>query len=150
VLHHDNPMTVRQVFYQLVSLGAIDKTEVEYKQTVVRLLTEMRRTHELPFVWIADNTRWMRKPRTYDSLEDALEITKQTYRRGIWSDQESYVEIWAHQASTLQLRQQRARQEPVKAFKNCFVIDHQVILEVSTGGCARRSELGRAYRSRTS
>jgi hypothetical protein len=54
VLHHDNPMTVRQVFYQLVSLGAIDKTEVEYKQTVVRLLTEMRRTHELPFVWIAD------------------------------------------------------------------------------------------------
>ena len=31
------PMTVRQVFYQAVSLGLIDKTEQEYKGTVVRL-----------------------------------------------------------------------------------------------------------------
>ena len=36
-------MTVRQVFYQLVSQNAIDKTKAEYNQVVVRLLTEMRR-----------------------------------------------------------------------------------------------------------
>lgn len=61
---------------------------------MVRLLTEMRRANELPFAWLADNTRWMRKPRTYDSLQDALETTKQTYRRSIWNDQMTYVEIW--------------------------------------------------------
>ena len=58
-------MTVRQVFYRLVTLGAIGKSEPEYKTTVVRLLTEMRLAGEIPFGWIADNTRWMRKPRTY-------------------------------------------------------------------------------------
>src|SRR5947209_6986666 len=94
LLWEEHPMTVRQVFYQLVSRGLIDKTEAEYKRTVVRLLTDMRRARQLPFAWIADNTRWMRKPRTYDSLEHALESTKQAYRRSLWNDQEAYVEIW--------------------------------------------------------
>ena len=72
VLSGYHPMTVRQVFYQLVSRGAVAKTEQEYKGTVVRLLTEMRWARDIPFGWIADNTRWMRKPRTYSSVEDAL------------------------------------------------------------------------------
>ncbi|MBZ5623506.1 MAG: hypothetical protein LAQ69_33010 [Acidobacteriia bacterium] len=94
VLAADNPMTVRQVFYQLVGRAAIEKTEAEYKQTIGRLLTEMRRAGEIPFDWIADNTRWMRKPRTYDSLRNMLELTKDTYRRALWNDQPVYVEIW--------------------------------------------------------
>ena len=36
VLLEDPPMTVRQVFYRLVSTGSIGKTEREYKSTVVR------------------------------------------------------------------------------------------------------------------
>ena len=80
VLQGYNPMTVRQAFYQLVSRGLRSKkSEAEYK-TVVRLLTDMRRRHQVPFGWIADNTRWMRKPRSYDSMEDALEYSQQTYR----------------------------------------------------------------------
>src|SRR3954452_13666185 len=59
VLRQDQPMTVRQVFYRLVSAGAIAKTEAEYKTTVVRLLGEMRLDGQVPFGWIADNTRWM-------------------------------------------------------------------------------------------
>jgi len=85
---------VRQVFYRLVSAGVIEKTEAEYKNTVCRLLTIMRREHELPFEWIADNTRWMRKPRTYSSLEDALDRTANFYRRALWDDQDVYVEVW--------------------------------------------------------
>ncbi len=90
----DNPATVRQVFYRLVSAGVIEKTEAEYKNTVCRLLTIMRRGRELPFEWIADNTRWMRKPRTYSSLEDVLEQTANFYRRALWDDQDVYVEVW--------------------------------------------------------
>src|SRR4051794_11140298 len=78
VLTADHPMTVRQVFYRLVGEGVIDKTEGEYKSTVVRLLTDMRRAGDIPFGWIADNTRWMRKPRTYSSLTDALQRTAET------------------------------------------------------------------------
>ena len=90
----DNPATVRQVFYRLVSSGVIEKTEAEYKNTVCRLLTIMRREGELPFGGIADNTRWRRKPRTYSSLEDVLEQTANFYRRALWDDQDVYVEVW--------------------------------------------------------
>jgi hypothetical protein len=93
-LMEDAPMTVRQVFYRLVGSGVIAKTEGEYKSTVVRLLGEMRRNGEIEFDWIADNTRWMRKPRTYSSLESMLQRTAEAYRRSIWDNQECYVEIW--------------------------------------------------------
>ena len=75
VLADENPMTVRQVFYRLVSLGVIDKTEAEYKTTVCRLLTDMRRNGDVLYSWIADNTRWMRKPETYSNLEQAVQET---------------------------------------------------------------------------
>lgn len=93
-LLEDAPMTVRQVFYRLVSAGVIAKTEGEYKSTVVRLLGEMRRRGEIEFSWIADNTRWMRKPRTYSSLENMLRRTVEAYRRSVWDNQDCYVEIW--------------------------------------------------------
>jgi hypothetical protein len=90
----DAPMTVRQVFYRLVSTGVIGKTEGEYKSTVVRLLTRMRLSGEIPFSWIADNTRWMRKPRTWSSLESMLQRTAEAYRRDVWDNQDVYVEVW--------------------------------------------------------
>jgi hypothetical protein len=93
LIKEERPMTVRQVFYRMVSTGAIRKDEKEYK-TVSRLLVRMRRAGRLPFSWIADNTRWMRKPTTYSSLEDALDDAARTYRRALWSDQEAYVEVW--------------------------------------------------------
>ena len=83
MLAAQHPMTVRQVFYQLVTREVIAKTEGEYKTTVIRLLTEMRLAQEIPFSWIADSTRWMRKPNTYDSLKDMLDLTAQTYRRAV-------------------------------------------------------------------
>lgn len=94
LLQQENPMTVRQVFYRLVSEGVIEKTEQQYKGTVCRLLGVMRRERVIPFGWIADNTRWMRKPKTYSNLESMFELTAQTYRRDLWDNQPDYVEIW--------------------------------------------------------
>ena len=34
------------------------------------------------------------EPRTYDSIEDALEETARFYRKSLWTDADSYVEIW--------------------------------------------------------
>ena len=94
ILEKHRPMTVRQVFYQAVSAGLIEKTENEYKNVVVRLLTKMRKDGQIPFGWIADHTRWMRKPRTFSSLEAAVEHTARTYGRALWDTQEVYVEVW--------------------------------------------------------
>ena len=57
------PMTVRQVFYQLVKLRLIEKPEREYNDVVVRLLAQLRLEGDLPWEWIADSTRWMRRHR---------------------------------------------------------------------------------------
>lgn len=94
VVAENCPMTVRQVFYQLVTHGVIDKTEGEYNSTVVRLLTEMRLNSDILWSWIADNTRWMRKTKTYSSLEQALRQTAAFYRRSVWENQDAYVEVW--------------------------------------------------------
>lgn len=90
----NRPMTVRQVFYQAVSHGLIAKSEAEYKGTIVRLLTDLRKDGELPYDWIADNTRWMRKPSSYSGLRDMLEQEQQLYRRSVWDNQDAYVEVW--------------------------------------------------------
>lgn len=92
------PATVRQVFYQATVRGLLPKTEQSYK-VVCRLLTQLRRDRELPYSSIADNTRWMRKPRTYSSLQNMLEISRQTYRRALWNDQQAYIEIWLEKAA---------------------------------------------------
>lgn len=88
------PMTVRQVFYQLVSQAVIEKKESEYKNTVCRLLAQMRRSQTIPFRWISDNTRWMRKPESYASMQSFLWQSQRFYRRDLWEEQDAYVEIW--------------------------------------------------------
>jgi hypothetical protein len=94
ILEEGEPMTVRQVFYAATTRGVVEKTEAEYKGTVCRLLTKMRREGEIPYSWIADNTRWMRKPTTYSSAEQYLKSTAELYRRALWDDSPVCVEIW--------------------------------------------------------
>ncbi len=88
------PMTVRQVYYQAVTSGLIDKTEAEYKTTICRLLAEMRRAGSIPWNWLADATRWMRRPRTFSGPMVALQETAKFYRRSLWRELDQRVEIW--------------------------------------------------------
>jgi hypothetical protein len=83
LLEESHPQTVRQVFYALTVKGAVAKHEGEYKQTVIRLLVDMREAGAIPFEWIADNTRWMRKPSTFTGIESCLNATAQQYRRNL-------------------------------------------------------------------
>jgi len=46
ILAADNPQTVRQVFYALTVRGLIKKAEIEYQQTVIRLLVDAARDIE--------------------------------------------------------------------------------------------------------
>ena len=87
------PQTVRQVFYKCTTYGVVPKTENGYSKVGEHLLT-MRRVGVVPYGWIADNTRWMRKPDTYDSLTHMLMEAQKTYRRALWNDQDYYIEIW--------------------------------------------------------
>jgi hypothetical protein len=69
-------VTVRQLYYQAEVHGApgIDKTESGYDK-IQRQVLDLRRAGRLPYTDIADLTRWMRKPRAFDSVEEALQET---------------------------------------------------------------------------
>jgi hypothetical protein len=95
VLAADHPQTVRQVFYQLVVRGAIEKTEKEYQGTVIRLLSEMRLDGQISWSSIIDESRRTRSTRTFDSIGEALEDTARYYRRSALRECDDYIEIWS-------------------------------------------------------
>jgi hypothetical protein len=85
---------VRQIFYALTARGVIRKLEIEYQRTVVRVLGDMREAGTIPVEYIADNTRWMRKPATFTGLESCLSNTSKFYRRDLRAAMPVYVEVW--------------------------------------------------------
>jgi hypothetical protein len=93
IVAEGRPMTVRQVYYQATVRALVDKTEQGYAK-VKTALTDMRRAGTLPYSWLADNTRWMRKPSTFDGPEAALQDAARFYRKALWRDADAYVEIW--------------------------------------------------------
>lgn len=95
VIEEDHPTTNRHVFYVLANnYKLVEKKESEYKGTICRLLTKMRKDGRLPYDWLSDNTRWRMKPTSHGSLFSALYDTRRSYRRALWNDQDAYVEVW--------------------------------------------------------
>lgn len=87
------PMTLRQLFYALTVQGLIEKTEQSYAMVGHQLL-KLRREGVIAWADISDNTRWVRRPRTYHGVEHALRLTAETYRRSIFSQVDDRVEVW--------------------------------------------------------
>jgi hypothetical protein len=87
------PASVRQVFYQATVRGLVPKIEAGYQKVKIDL-GDMRRAGTLPWDWIVDYTRWQRRPATFDNIDSALKVTSEAYRKALWSECDSYVEIW--------------------------------------------------------
>lgn len=86
-------MSVRQLFYQLVTRGVVEKTEQVYKR-VADAAVQLRLSGELDYRAIADGHRERRGPRGYDGLTDALDDMHRLYRRNYWRMQPLTVEVW--------------------------------------------------------
>jgi hypothetical protein len=98
-------MTVRGIFYACVSRGVVEKTEGGYRQ-VQRQVLAMRNTGLLGWAFVADSTRWQRKPTSYGSVEDALADAARTYRRDLWRAQDCRVEVWLEKDALAAIVQQ--------------------------------------------
>ena len=93
IVEEMKPMTVRQVFYQATVRDLVEKTENGCAR-VQTDLTIMRRGGVLPYDWLTDETRWQRKPRSFNGAQQALEDTARLYRKSLWADADAYVEVW--------------------------------------------------------
>lgn len=91
-------ITIRHLYYRLVGLGVIPKTESAYK-LLCGHLSGWRRSEDIPWSAFADNTRWHIQHTTFDGIEDALRNTALTYRRNLWNTQPFFVEVWVEKDS---------------------------------------------------
>lgn len=89
----ERPITVRGLFYRVMSRGLVPKTERGYGQ-VQKLALQMRRQGKLPYGWITDGSRRRVTLEAFDGLDQALSSTARFYRRRLWSEQTVYVEVW--------------------------------------------------------
>lgn len=86
----EHPVTLRGVYYRAVSAGAVDKTEAGYR-VVGRQLVKLRRSGVIPYAWITDGTRLMRKPASWSDVDSMLASAAASYRRAMWEDQSAAV-----------------------------------------------------------
>jgi hypothetical protein len=90
----EHPVTLRGVFYRVVSAGEVDKTEDGYR-LIGRELLKLRRAGAIRYDWITDGTRWINKPDSYDDLDQMLEDAAASYRRSLWHSQGAEVQIYS-------------------------------------------------------
>lgn len=87
-------MSVRQLFYQMVSRGYVEKTEDAYKR-VADASVQMRLAGVLPYRKIADGSRERRRAPAFNGMDEALANTADLYRRNHWITQFQHVEVWS-------------------------------------------------------
>ena len=93
ILTGKHPMTVRQVYYRLVSRQVIKNTRAQY-HAVSKALVSARQEGIIPWEWIEDRLRRPRTVQMWEDLADFIETAKQSYRRDVWANQEGCVEVW--------------------------------------------------------
>ena len=98
--HEHGPCSVRHLFYASVVEGVagVEKTEAGYRK-VQSLVLQLRQQRRIGYELIVDGTRLRRKPRTFDSVEEALTHTARLYRRNLWSQSPYLVEVWCESDS---------------------------------------------------
>jgi hypothetical protein len=93
--HKHAPVSVRGLYYraEVEKVPGIDKTDAGYDKVQSQVL-KLRRQGRLDYDHISDATRWMRKPRSFNSIKSALQDTARTYRKQLWTGNNAYVEVW--------------------------------------------------------
>lgn len=93
ILAQYHPMTLRQVYYQLVSAQIIENKRSEYQKLSIALV-KARKELLIDWEWIEDRVRKPHIVSMWNNLSDFIETVKRAYRRDVWNTQEIYLEVW--------------------------------------------------------
>lgn len=108
-------LTIRQVYYQLVSRDIIPNKQSEYGK-ISALVTDARRAGLIDWNAIEDRTRYIRRRNHYASPGEAVRDSAYMYGTDLWSDQEHYVEVWVEKDALIGIVQQAAARYDVTSF----------------------------------
>src|SRR4051794_36747225 len=88
-----HPMTLRQLFYQLVSKQVIENTVNQYKR-LSGVIADARKAGAIHWDWIEDRLRRPRHVSMWSDLSDFADTIRRAYRRDVWAAQPRYVVTW--------------------------------------------------------
>lgn len=109
-------LTVRQLYYQLVSRDRIANTDKSYKR-IIGLVDSARLGGHLDWSYIVDRTRNAYRTDGLDtSPEDAIRSTAGGYSRALWETQPNHVEVWVEKEALSGVVASAARQVGVTYF----------------------------------
>lgn len=86
-------LTLRQLYYQLVSRNVIRNEEKAYK-SLGGLVSDARLSGLLDWNAIEDRVRVPRLPTEFDDLDELAKAALASWRLPRWKSQENYVELW--------------------------------------------------------
>ena len=86
-------LTLRQLYYQFVARGLIPNTEQSYNR-LGNIISDARRAGLIDWTAIEDRTRFMRDLPSWDTPQDIMKSTEQSYHRDLWANQDIRVEVW--------------------------------------------------------
>ena len=86
-------LTLRQVYYQLVSRAVIANNERSYKNLGV-LISDARLAGLIDWYAIEDRTRNLKGLSHWNTPSDVINSAVYSYHLDYWQDQENYVEVW--------------------------------------------------------
>lgn len=104
ILEQERPMTLRQLYYRLISAGVLGNSQQEYKR-LGNVMTRLREAGSLPRTWIVDHVRSTFKPSSWSGLADFSETVRQAYRKNFWANLSEHVEVFVEKdaiAGTIQ------------------------------------------------
>ena len=86
-------LTLRQLYYQLVTKNVISNEERSYK-TLENLVSDGRLAGLIDWDAIEDRVRVPRIPQEFKDLPELVRAAHDAYRLPRWKGQENYVELW--------------------------------------------------------
>jgi hypothetical protein len=94
ILEREQPMTLRSLFYQVVSAGHLPSTDPQYYQKLAKVMGRLRENGRVPLSWIVDHVRSTLKPSSWSGLADFADTVRSCYRKDFWAEQDECVELF--------------------------------------------------------
>ncbi len=92
LLKAEQPMTLRQLFYRLISAGELENHKTQYRR-LCKIMSRLRESCWIPRTWLVDHTRATLKPSSWSGLDQFLDAVQRSYRLNFWGSLPEYVEI---------------------------------------------------------
>jgi len=90
---NDIKVTVRQLFYQLVSENIISNNLNSYMK-ISSLVSQGRYAGIIDWDIIEDNSSFVKLPYFFDDVDDLINTAVQSFKLDRWKGQDFYVEVW--------------------------------------------------------